>query len=375
MRVSGIPIRLDFSWFLVFVLVLWSLAAGSLPEVFPDAHPARLWVAGFIGTVLFFASVLIHELSHSLTARALGVEVLEITLFVFGGVSRLASEAKDAWTEIKIAAVGPLASFCLAATFLTLSTVAADEATGPSLTVEILNYLGLVNVALGVFNLLPGFPLDGGRVLRAFWWLVTGSPTRATRVATRWGMGVALLLIAYGVVQLVWLRSLGGLWMVLLGLFLRSAASASGRDLLLRSRLEGARVSDAMLGPGTGIASDLSIEKAVAEYFRTRGLEAFPVVRDERICGVVSIDALRAFPPEERANASVQAAMTRLDLTLATRPDQLLAVALERMVQAGERWLPVVAATSTVGVLTRGSVSRFLQQPSAAEGARGAAGG
>jgi Zn-dependent protease len=355
--------------------VLWSLAEGYLPEVFPDADRGRLWLAGIAGTVLFFASVVIHELSHSLTARALGVEVVEITLFVFGGVSRLASEAKDAWTEIKIAAVGPLASFCLAATFLTLSTFAGGDPSGPTLTGEILNYLGLVNLALGVFNLLPGFPLDGGRVLRAFWWLVTGSPTRATRVATRWGVGVALFLIAYGVAQMVWLRNLGGLWMVLLGLFLRSAASASGRDLLLRSRLEGARVSDAMLGTASGIASDLSLERAVADYFLPRGLEAFPVVRDDRICGIVSLDAVRAFPVDERVNASVQAAMTPLDLTAATRPDQLLAVALERMVHAGERWLPVVAETSTVGVLTRGSVSRFLQLRPDVGAVRDAAGG
>jgi len=355
--------------------VLWSLAEGYLPGVFPDVARPRLWLAGVAGTVLFFASVVIHELSHSLTARALGVEVLEITLFVFGGVSRLASEAKDAWTEIKIAAVGPLSSFCLAATFRALSTLPASDPAGPSLTAVILNYLVVVNLALGVFNLLPGFPLDGGRVLRAFWWLVTGSPSRATRVATRWGVAVALLLIAYGIAQVVWLRNLGGLWMVLLGLFLRSAASASGRDLLLRSRLEGARVSDAMLGPSSGIASDLSLERAVADYFRSRGLEAFPVVRDDRICGIVSLDAVRAFPVDERANASVQAAMTPLDLTLATRPDQLLAVALERMVLAGERWLPVVAETSTVGILTRGSVSRFLQPRPEAEENRRRAGG
>lgn len=354
--------------------MLWALAEGSLPEVFPAVARPRLWLAAALGTVLFFASVVIHELSHSLTARALGVEVMDITLFVFGGVSRLASEAKDAWTEIKIAAVGPLASFCLAATFFALSTLGGDGS-GPSLTVAILDYLWVGNLALGVFNLLPGFPLDGGRVLRAFWWLVTGSPSRATRVATRWGIGVALLLMAWGLVQVVWLRSLGGLWLVVLGMFLRAAASASGRDLLLRSRLEGARVSDAMLGPASGIASDLSLERAVVDHFRIHGLEAFPVVRDDRICGIVSLDAVRAFPRDERANASVQAAMTPLDLTLATRPDQLLAVALERMVRGGERWLPVVVETSTVGVLTRGSVSRFLQPRPEAEESEGRAGG
>jgi len=355
--------------------VLWSLAEGYLPSTFQDVPRPWLWAAGTVGTLLFFASVVLHELTHSLTARTLGVEVIEITLFVFGGVSRLAAEAQDAWTEIKIAAVGPLASFCLSATFFTLSTVPGDATQAAALSAEILNYLGLVNLALGLFNLLPGFPLDGGRMLRAFWWLVTGSQARATRVATRWGVGVALLLIAYGVAQLVVLRSPGGIWMILLGLFLRAAARASGRDRELRGRLEGARVRDAMLGPGTGIASDLSLERAVEEYFKTGGLDALPVVRDDRICGVVSLDAVRSFPRDERANASVQAAMTRLDLQLAAEPELPLAAALERMVQAGERWLPVVVDASTVGVLTRGSVSRFLQQAPVGGEAPGAPGG
>lgn len=374
MRILGIQIRIDYSWFLVFGLVLWSLAGSYLPQLFPDHPRSAVWAAGLAATVLFFASVLAHELSHSLVARALGVRVLGITLFLFGGVSQLASEAKDAWTEIKVAAAGPLTSFLLGGTFLGLSAVGGGLPGDAELAVEVLRYLSLVNFALGAFNLLPGFPLDGGRVLRAIWWLVTGSATRATRVATRCGIGLALLMIGFGVLQAAF-GNFGGLWLVLLGLFLRSAAAGSGRDLEIRLQLEGARAADAMLGAPAGLAADLPLDRAVQEYFVGRGLEAFPVVREGEICGVLAFDGVRRVAAAERSGTTAASVMAPLDLGAAVGTETGLGAAMEAMARSGGGWVLVVDGGRVVGVITPGSLSRFLRiRPLLEEGAARQAG-
>ena len=225
----GIPITVDLSWFLVFALVLWSLSRGYLPELRPDAPPLHLWVAGTITALLFFGSVLAHELSHSLVARALGVEVVGITLFVFGGVSTLRGDPGDPWTEIKVASAGPLMSLILAAWFFSFFWMAQGAGPESSLAGTALGYLSGANVVLAVFNLVPGFPLDGGRILRAVWWLRTGSAARATRLATRCGEGIGLALVAWGAYRVVRHGDFGGLWMGLIGLFLRSAARTAGQ--------------------------------------------------------------------------------------------------------------------------------------------------
>jgi Zn-dependent protease len=191
-RVLGVRVSVDYSWFFVFLLVLWVLSYIHLPSVHPDQPVAHFWFAGTIATLLFFASVLAHELSHSLVARALGLEVLGITLFIFGGVSRLAADPKDAWTEIKVAVAGPLMSFFLGGFFFALFMITAGPLADSPLVPTVFGYLAFVNFALGVFNLIPGVPLDGGRVLRAVLWLRTGSMIQATRAAALLGQGIAV---------------------------------------------------------------------------------------------------------------------------------------------------------------------------------------
>lgn len=252
-RIFGIPIRIDPSWFFLFLLIVWSLSRGFFPGNVPDQPPWHYWVAGVLGALLFFASVLLHELSHSLVARALRVPVLSITLFLFGGVSTMAAEPDDAWKEIKIAAAGPLMSFLLAGFFVGAAILAALQDLPSPLVAHALSYLGLVNLVLGVFNLVPGFPLDGGRVLRAIWWLRTGSLVRATRVAATSGRILALLLMFLGALQVLWGGRIQGLWLVLIGMFLHRAARSTGRDLEVRQLLESIPVADVMerFGPYT----------------------------------------------------------------------------------------------------------------------------
>jgi Zn-dependent protease len=186
-KIGGIQITLDYSWFIVFALVLWSLSAGYFPQAYPGQSTQVYWTTGFLAALLFFFSVITHELSHSLMAIRSGIKIPEITLFIFGGMARLSEEAADVKTEFKIAIVGPLTSFALAFIFWLIQNFLRGDQ--PSIVVELFGYLAWINIALGVFNLLPGFPLDGGRVLRAFWWWKSGSMLDATRMASDWGKG------------------------------------------------------------------------------------------------------------------------------------------------------------------------------------------
>jgi Zn-dependent protease len=222
-RIAGIPVRIDASWLLVFGLLAWSLAAAYVPHVLPDVTPAWTWVHGVTAALMLFVSVVLHELAHALVARRHGVRVRGIRLHVFGGVSELESEPPTARAEFLIAAVGPLTSFALAALFYGLGPMVAGSAWLAALT----GYLAAVNLVIGVFNLVPGFPLDGGRLLRAMLWSWSGELGWATRWASRAGSLFALLLVVLGGIRIVTGELVGGLWFILLGLFLQQAARAS----------------------------------------------------------------------------------------------------------------------------------------------------
>ncbi len=297
------------------------LAGVAFPTAYPDAPRFHLWLAGLSATLLFFGSVLAHELSHSLVARALGLEVIGITLFVFGGVSSLAADPEDGWTEIKVAAAGPLLSFCLAATFLVLALVASAAEWISPLAAAVLYYLAVANGLLALFNLVPGFPLDGGRMLRAIWWIRTGSLPDATRVATGVGSGVAVLLIALGAIQAL-RGNLGGLWLVLIGLFLRSAAGAARREMELRQRLVGATAGDVMFPDPPVIPIGVTAGEALTDWFLRFGLDGFPVIENGLVCGLVGLESLNALPVADREHRTVGEMMTPLASLLPVLPEE-----------------------------------------------------
>ncbi len=241
-RVRGIPVRIDAGWLLIFGLVTWSLASGYFPHVLPARSAAAYWLHGLLAAVLLFTSVFLHELSHALAALDQGVPVGGITLHVFGGVSQLDAEPPTPRSEVLIAVVGPLTSFAIAGLCLAVSRVVE----GSPAFVALAEYLVLINMMVGLFNLVPGFPLDGGRVLRATLWWWTGRLGHATRIASRCGSLVALLLIALGGVRAVLGDLVGGLWLVLVGLFLHQAARASSDLMHVRTQLEPLRVEQVM---------------------------------------------------------------------------------------------------------------------------------
>ena len=236
----GFEIRIDYSWFFLFALILWSFAANVFPPMMPGLSQSAYLLMGGMAAILFFTSLLIHELSHAVVARAKGIHVEGITLFIFGGVARTSREASAPGDEFQIAGVGPLTSFALAALFWAIMTYGRTLGLDPAVTL-VAAQLALLNLVLAIFNLLPGFPLDGGRLLRAVLWRLSGSLTRATRWATLAGQGVAWLLIALGAWQIALGGTVGGLWMIFIGWFLRTAAVASWRQHLMAERLEEAR--------------------------------------------------------------------------------------------------------------------------------------
>ena len=242
--IRGIEVKLNYSCLIVFALVLFSLSLGYFPRTYPGNSMRTYWMTGLLATLLFCLSVITHELSHWFMALRSGIKIRQITLFIFGGTARLSEQANDPKTEFKIAVAGPLVSLVLAG-FLWLIQVAI-QGDQPSIVVEMFGYLAWINVALAVFNLIPGFPLDGGRLLRAFWWWKSGSVIDATRVASDWGKGFAIVLMIFGGLQIFAGSLIGGLSLILIAMFLRGMAEAGYQNLLLKKSLEGTRVEQLM---------------------------------------------------------------------------------------------------------------------------------
>jgi Zn-dependent protease len=358
-KVAGIRIRLDFSWFIIFALVLLALSAGYFPRNFPGQEPQTYWVAGFIATLLFFASVLIHEMSHSLVAIRSGIEIPEITLFIFGGVSRMAQEPKDPVTELKIALVGPLSSFVLAALFWLLK--AALRGFEPSMIVAVFGYLAWINLALGIFNLIPGFPLDGGRVLRAIWWWKSGSLIRATKVASDIGKGFAVALMFLGGLQIFSGALISGLWFVFIGMFLRGLSAQGYEEVVIRKALEGVQVEEVMIHDVVSVPPDLTVAALVHDYILRYAYRGFPVVQNGRVMGVVSLAVVKNVPPEEQQSTRVQEVMLPTNERMLIAADASLADALVKMTQEGEERLLVTSQDRLMGMVTKSGLLRFIQ--------------
>jgi Zn-dependent protease/CBS domain-containing protein len=280
-RISGIPVRIDVSWLLVFALISWSLAAGYFPRVMPELSPGAAWVHGVGAALALFASVFLHELAHALVALQQGMRVTSIRLHIFGGVSELASEPPTPRAELLVAIVGPLTSFALAGCFYALGRVPA----GPAWWAALTGYLTVVNLILGLFNLVPGFPLDGGRVLRALLWWGSGRWDWATRWASRAGSIFAGLLMALGVLRTFGGEVVGGLWFILIGLFLHQAAQAGHELARVRARLAPLRVLDVMTPEPVTVEAVTSLGAVLNGPLSSRRVAGFPVTRGHRLVG------------------------------------------------------------------------------------------
>ena len=356
-RIAGIEIGVHYTWLLAFLLIAWSLAQGFFPQYFPGWSLTTYWITGIIAALLLFLSVFVHELAHSLVAMARGLTVENITLFIFGGVSNIVSDIKKPKTEFAMAIVGPLASLVLAAIFWGLRQVVGEQTSPLAAT---LTYLAMVNALLAVFNLLPGFPLDGGRVLRSILWGTTGSLVKATNIATTAGRILAWTLIGFGVFQLFTGNFLGGLWIAFIGWFLHGAADASRREVTLQEQLRGVQVREVMDYSPETITPQTSVLDVVRGIFLQRGHRAVPIRQDDQLVGIVTLTDIKELPQQKWAETPVAEIMTRKPLYTVSTDDDLTS-AFRLLAQHGLNQVLVLHDGQLVGLLSRADIIRHLQ--------------
>jgi Zn-dependent protease/predicted transcriptional regulator len=358
-RLFGIPLRVHVSWLIVFGLISWSLAAGYFPAQLPDLPVWSYWIKALIAAAMFFVSIILHELGHSLVARHHGIGIASITLFVFGGVSQMKEEPREARQELQIAIVGPIISLALAGLFGVLSLLAAPAGTPTTLGV-VVTYLAAVNLLVAVFNMVPAFPLDGGRVLRAIIWLRSGDLLRATSRAARIGRLLALALIALGVVRLLG-GDFAGLWLALIGWFIMQAGSASLAEASRRQALGGLRVRDVMTTEVKTVPADATVHDLIEDYFIRYTYGGYPVVQDGRPVGLVTLRELRGTPVEARATTRVARVMVSLEAGLVVDPATPVVDALDRMTTGRSRRLLVLDRERLVGLITANGILHLTE--------------
>lgn len=355
-RIAGIPIGIHYTWLVAFFLIAWTLGF-QFREMLPGQTMLTYVIMGGIASLGLFASVLLHELAHSFVALGFGLPVHSITLFIFGGVSQIGSEAEEPKHEFLIAVVGPVTSFVLAGVFWAITQVAPLPG-GPVLT--IIAYLALINLLLGVFNLLPGFPLDGGRVLRSIVWGLTNSLVKGTNVASIVGQVFAWLLIGWGVWRIfVDGDIIGGLWTGFIGWFLNSGAEASRRQVQVRERYQKVPIAPLFRPDPPSIGPEVLVANLVHEYFVRRGLRALPVVQDDRVVGIVSITDVKELPATQWDFTTAGAIMTR-DPLIAVPPSAGLADVLQLLDERDVNQVLVVQDGRLQGILSRADVLRFM---------------
>jgi Zn-dependent protease/CBS domain-containing protein len=356
-RIAGIEIGIHYTWLFAFALISWSLAGGYFPNTHPGWGTGLYWVLGVLAALLLFGSVLVHELSHSFMALARGQGVHGITLFIFGGVSTLKADAEQAGDEFLVAIVGPLTSLGLALLFWLIQR---GLGTGETPAEALLQYLAFINFSLGLFNLLPGFPLDGGRVLRAVVWGATGSMTQATRIASFVGQGIGFLMIMVGLFYLLTGQFLSGLWIAFIGWFLNGAAEGTRQQQALREELRGVKVGELMHRQPAVVSPELSVEAFVYDQVLREGRRAVVVADGSRLLGLVSVTDAKQAPRERWADTPVAEVMTPAPLkTVSSSTD--LAEALQLLVDGTLNQLPVVDDGLLVGMLSRADLLRFYQ--------------
>ncbi len=374
-KAFGISLKLHWTWFFIFALVTWALATSYFPTVYPAWSSSMKISAGIVTSLLFFGSVLAHELMHSVVALHEGIKVHSITLFILGGVSQMTEEPKLPKDEFRMAIAGPGSSIVIGAIFwgiffaaggtivstpggiLFLSRSALPMA---QFIAGVSGWLGLINLLLGVFNLIPGFPLDGGRVLRSLLWWRSKNLQSATRIASNIGRGVGFIFIFYGVYLLFTGNWFNGIWFALIGWFLESAAVGSYRQLVLQDLLKGHVASEVMSRDCMMISPSISVEELVNEHILTSGRRCFPVVSSGHIEGMITIHNIRAIPRDLWRSKTVREAMTPLAKLKSVRPDEELNNVLQILAQNDINQVPVVQGNDIVGVVARDNIISFI---------------
>ena len=361
-RWFGFPIRIDYSWFLIAALVVWTFSSLEFPRQLPGYSNVVYLGMGVSGALFFFLSVLLHELSHSLVARRRGIEIEGITLFIFGGIAQAKEEAKRPLDEFLLTIAGPLCSVGLAGAFYALYLL--TESVGwPNPIVAVFRFLALLNLVLAIFNMIPGFPLDGGRIFRSVMWAVTGDLERATRWATLGGRAFGYLLILFGLFQiLVWGVLLSGLWAAFIGWFLANAAASSYRQFTVRQMLARIPVSRVMSTEPVIVPPHLTVQRLIDDYLARRSETVFPVVIDGAVLGIVSLKDATAVPPEQRMITRVDQVMRPTYELHTVRRDQPLDEVVTDLEPGGDASVLVLEDGHLVGLLSMGDLRQWVRR-------------
>jgi len=355
--IGGIPIRLDPSWFVIAFLVTWSLAAGLFPLWLPRETPATYWAMGVVGALCLFLSILLHEGCHAVVAQRQGIPMQGITLFIFGGVAEMGDEPPSARAEFLMAAAGPLASIVIGLAAMGLALVSPGM---PAPIVTVLTYLGVMNLVLAGFNLVPAFPLDGGRLLRAFLWHRGGELRRATRLASRVGVGFSYVLMGLGAIRLAVGDIFGGIWSFLIGLFLRQAAGSAYQQVVVRRLLEGEPVGRFMTRDPVTVPSNATLADLLEQFVFRYHHQLFPVQDNGHLLGAISTRQVKAVPREEWARRTVGAVASPQGPENSISPDTDALLALGLMRRTAQPRLLVVDHGRLVGILTLRDLLDFL---------------
>lgn len=356
-RILGIPLVLDYSWFLAFALLTTLMALGYYPAEFKNWPTAEYWIMGAATAAMLFVSVVLHELGHSAVALHYKIPVRNITLMVFGGISQIDAEPPTAAAQFWLSITGPVVSLVLAALFSLLGLPLA----GVVPLAALCEYLAYINIVLGVFNLIPGFPLDGGGIFRSIVWRVTGSMQRATLIAANLGRFIAFLFIMFGVWRILGGNLLGGMWVALIGWFLESAARGQTQQLSIQKMLAGRKVSQAINRHYTAIPDTTSLQSLVDDHILGGARRSLVVRRGGAVLGLLTLHSVQNVARSKWATTTAAEVMIPIGQTKHVQPDTELWAAVEEMDRDGVNQLPVLTDGHLVGMLSREDVVTYLR--------------
>ncbi len=360
-RIAGIEVVIDYSWFIIFFLVIYTMAGSYFPQAHQQYSTRQYVVMGVVAAVLFFASILLHELAHSLVAIKNGIRVTSIRLLIFGGLAQVESEPKTGRQEFLIALAGPATSMVLGMFFFGIySFLAMNNSMSPASGIAF--WLGSANILLGLFNLIPGFPLDGGRILRAFLWDRWNDISRATKVVSQFGNAFAVFVIIFGVLQFLLTQSLiSGLWIIFVGLFMKQSAVGSYQGVMLKKALSGVQVRQIMTERIVSVDWLLSIEELVQNYIYKHQFTLFPVYNRDEFIGTVSLDGVKDIAKDLWGFKQVRDIMTPLEFVPCLQPSDDASEVLTRMISANIEQMPVVENGKLMGLVSRRDIMNFFK--------------
>ena len=358
-KLFGFEVRLDISWIFLAILIIWTLGGGFFPYRYPGFAPSTYWVMGAVGALGLFFSIIFHELSHSLVARAYGMPMRGITLFLFGGVAEMGDEPPSPKVEFLMSVVGPISSFAIGFGFYGLFTLGMYGA-WPLPVNAVLEYLAVINVLLACFNLIPAFPLDGGRILRSILWKARNDIRWATRISSRIGSGFGILLFVFAIYNILRGNLIGGIWWFLIGMFLRMAAQSSYQQLLIRRALEGEPIRRFMKTDPVTVSPSISIQEFVDDYVYRYHFDMFPVAEEGRLLGCIATRNVKEIAREAWKNTTVRDRMTRVCAENTLRPDTDSVDALAAMKRTGNTRLMVTDGERLVGILALKDLLEFF---------------